>query len=70
MDVFKEARRIKARLTACTTKDALRAAVSEEKDAFNALKSSGPDGKTMSIQIENLKNLMVGDFNRAERRVA
>lgn len=58
-DIITQATRIKTRLNACKTKDEVEHVADEERDTVRAMSKMEGDGKTMAIQITNLKAHML-----------
>lgn len=62
MDVLSEARRIKARLVACTTTEEVDSVSDEERATVMQMKAGTGHGPVMYLQIRNLRNLLVKEF--------
>ena len=62
MDVLSEARRIKARLIDCSTMEEVDAVSDEERATVMQMKAGTGHGPVMYLQIRNLRNLLVKEF--------
>lgn len=62
MDFLSEASRIKARLNACSTMVEIDAVSDEERATVMQMKAGNGHGPVMYMQIRNLRNLLVKEF--------
>lgn len=64
MDVLDEAARIKKRLMECQTGADVEAVANDERETVRAMAEQSQDGKTMAIQISNLKQYRLWVLSR------
>lgn len=66
-DVFAQADRIKARLNICATPQQVHEVADAERAEVQAMAKGSADGKTMAIQIANLKAYILGLMRNGEK---